>query len=465
MSITPIDLLRQLASLPELTSGNVAADDIIPIRDTDTKLVKYVQAQNALSALLRLATTGFVFPPTTPTQLTANTDNYSVGVGPFSKWTANADGYNVTGMVAGVNGEYRRVFNTGTKYWTLKHEVTSTAANRFTCQGAVDIVHGPNEIVDFYYDGTTSRWLVSKVRSNVSQGTLIVRQPGGVAGTDEVQFYHDGSNGYITAKDGTIRIPSTVLGNRLLEVMETDGTTVRLYITNKGIFARGAVFGFTATDVDYDTVLLGSSFTISPSVGGFIRGSSNSEICFNASTNNPNGSSADTVLSRAAAAVFRTSKTDGTLASWIQNTAGLSRVNADITNVTTTLATITGLSATVIAGRKYVGFIKLYVEDVTALDGLLLDFDGGTATWTSFRATYVIYDTLAVVPLTSGQTTAIANDISVPTLTGAAWVEIDFSGVCNAAGTFIPRFAKESDVAGAALTVRANSYMMMEDMP
>lgn len=150
---------------------------------------------------------------------------------------------------------------------------------------------------------------------------------------------------------------------------------------------------------------------------------------------------------------------------WFRSDAGLSRVNADITNATTTLAAVTGLSFTSISGQKYAGRIRLYVEEATAGDGLKLDLDGGTGTWTSFRATYIVYDTTTPGPLASGSVTAIATDFTVATVTGAAWVDIEFSGVANAAGTFIPRQAKNSVGAGANLTTRANSTMQVEDIP
>jgi hypothetical protein len=165
--------------------------------------------------------------------------------------------------------------------------------------------------------------------------------------------------------------------------------------------------------------------------------------------------------------VVTTARNDDTTPGWFQNSAGNSRVTtSDITNVTTTLANITGLSFITLAGRKYTaGKILLFVENVTAADGIKLDLDGGTGTWTSFRATYKVYDTSQAGPIASGTVTAIATDITVATVTGAAWVEIEFAGVANAAGTFIPRFAKNSDAAGAALTCRIDSNMTVQDCP
>ena len=178
------------------------------------------------------------------------------------------------------------------------------------------------------------------------------------------------------------------------------------------------------------------------------------------------GVSADTSVKRLAAAVVGASNAS-TGAGWFQNTSGSSRVTTtNITNVTTTPAAITGLSFTTIAGRKYAGRIKIWCVETTAADGYIFDLDGGAGTWTSFRATYRVYDTLsATAALNSANVTAIATDFTGATLTGEAYVEIDFAGVANAAGTFIPRFAKASDAAGATFTAYINSFMLVEDVP
>lgn len=268
--------------------------------------------------------------------------------------------------------------------------------------------------------GAAVSWSAGTRRIGVTRtaaGTHVVLQPGGTAGTDEVQISHDGTNGFIRPMSGSLHFGRASDGFVMFKLNEGGQETLGSFDMNGGSITEAGI------------------------------------IYFGAGAN-------DTTLSRAAANVLTT----GT--GWLQNGAGTSRVNSDLTNATTTLASVTGLSATVIAGRKYTsGRIKLWVENVTAADGLKLDLDGGTATWTSFRATYVIYDTSAAGPLASGSVTAIATDITAATVTGAAWVEIEFAGVCNAGGTFIPRYAKNSDAAGATLTLRANSFMSMEDCP
>lgn len=42
-----------------------------------------------------------------------------------------------------------------------------------------------------------------------SPGTLVAQQPGGVAGTDEIQIYHTGAAGFIDCKDGSLNLRTT----------------------------------------------------------------------------------------------------------------------------------------------------------------------------------------------------------------------------------------------------------------
>lgn len=142
--------------------------------------------------------------------------------------------------------------------------------------------------------------------------------------------------------------------------------------------------------------------------------------------------------------------------------AGDSRVAADVTTVSITPAAITGLSATLVAGRTYSGRLVVMCAAATAADGFRFDFDGGAATATNFRAMGTIADTASVRPL--AMTSALATDLVDTTTTGDAIAVIDFTITCNAAGTFIPRFAKEADAAGATNTVYRGSYMLITDV-
>ena len=217
-------------------------------------------------------------------------------------------------------------------------------------------------------------------------------------------------------------------------------------------------FGFDVFDGNGNGIIrLGKSSANPSSVllstGAVIGWSDNSSI--------PSGSTPKTGIARLADKVLAiTDGQNGNVQGWVQ-TGGLSRVNDDVTNATTTMANVTGLSATLIAGRKYAGKLILYVNDSLAADGLKVDFDGGTATMTSFRAHGTVFDTALLL---STQTTALATDFTAATITGDAMVEVYFSLVCNAAGTFIPRFAQNAHTTGTA-TVYLNSHMKIDDMP
>lgn len=238
-----------------------------------------------------------------------------------------------------------------------------------------------------------------------SQGTLVVRKPGGTVGSQELQISHDGTNVTYTNPAGS---------------GSTSCHTFNGYIS-------------VANKINCQSIN-----PIASGYGGEVGG----------------GNSVLTFLN-----------TYITSTAWIQNTKGLSRVDTAVTNSTTTLANVTGLSATLLAGRKYTGKLVLFASDATAADGLKLDFDGGTATMTSFQA--------AVTGNTQGATAgttvsaAIATDLNFTALngTGVNCIEVQIAFVCNAAGTFIPRIAKDSDAGGATLTIAANSFMELQDAP
>jgi hypothetical protein len=63
--------------------------------------------------------------------------------------------------------------------------------------------------------------------------------------------------------------------------------------------------------------------------------------------------------------------------------------------------------------------------------------------------------------------TALATAITLTALadTNDVWVDIPVTLVCNAAGTIIPRQAKNADAAGATLTTRLGAYFWLEDSP
>ena len=166
----------------------------------------------------------------------------------------------------------------------------------------------------------------------------------------------------------------------------------------------------------------------------------------------------DTGLERLAAGVIGT--TDGaTGEGWIQNSSGDRRLTANVTESAAAMTNLTDLTVTVAAGRKYTGKMVIYCVDSTAAEGIKFDFDGGTATMTSFRAHGTLFDTGLLL---STQTTALATDFAAATVTGDSMFEVHFSFVVNGAGTFIPRFAQNSHAVGTA-TAYLGSYIQVSD--
>lgn len=140
-----------------------------------------------------------------------------------------------------------------------------------------------------------------------------------------------------------------------------------------------------------------------------------------------------------------------------------SRVNADLTNATTTFSAMTGLSATLTAAHKYTGRLVVKANDSTAAEGIKFDFAGGTATMTSFWAcaAQLVGGTVVLGTVIS---TSLAGVVNFTTITGETLIAIDFSLVVNGAGTLIPRFAQNSHAVGTA-TVELGSFMHALDTP
>ena len=99
--------------------------------------------------------------PLSPTALAANTDNYNPGTARHLRLSASS-AVNLTGIVAGVDGQELFIWNVGTTNTiTLKHQVTSTAANQFFTTTGADLALAAGKCAIAMYDGTTSRWRVS----------------------------------------------------------------------------------------------------------------------------------------------------------------------------------------------------------------------------------------------------------------------------------------------------------------
>lgn len=138
-------------------------------------------------------------------------------------------------------------------------------------------------------------------------------------------------------------------------------------------------------------------------------------------------------------------------------------VNTAVTSTDTTLANLTELAASVVKDRQYFGELVLFASCPTAADGLKLDFDGGSATMTSFAAGVV--GNVQGATLGANVSAALATDVIASALngTGVNAIVVKFGFVASASGTLIPRVAKNADAAGATLTIAAGSHLSLSE--
>jgi hypothetical protein len=96
-----------------------------------------------------------------PSQITSNQDNYSPGVGLEQEWSSDAS-RNVTGMLAGQDGEIRWVYNVGAQDIVLQHEnASSSAANRWLTSTGADVTLAAGGVARARYrGGAVTRWRV-----------------------------------------------------------------------------------------------------------------------------------------------------------------------------------------------------------------------------------------------------------------------------------------------------------------
>ncbi len=153
-----------------------------------------------------------------------------------------------------------------------------------------------------------------------------------------------------------------------------------------------------------------------------------------------------------------------TAAGWHQQTQGRARNTADVTNATATFANLSDLTLTLVAGRKYTGRMVFKGANSTATEGLQFDFNGGTATMTSFFAGAGILASGGTDVIGANISTSLAGVINFTTFTGESVIIFEISLVCNAGGTFIPRFAENTSAIGTA-TARLGSFLWLEDSP
>lgn len=282
----------------------------------------------------------------------------------------------------------------------------------------------------------------------VIPNVLIVQQDSGTPGSDQVNISHDGSRTQILSKDGPTRFTSVAgIPNNTLEGVWASDTSNAAWSLGLGSSGDGTLY-LGSYSISTKTVgMQGGS-------GGVIGLASGATIIWTNSAASGLGSTQDAGLGRTAPGVVKF--TDGGSGNGFPQGRD-TRVASDIPNATVTMANITGLSETVTAGDKYGFEITAKVGNTTATEGVRFDLDGGTATVTSFAARLSV-DEGGTTVLGNVVTSALATDLVVTTATGETWVTIKGAFVCNAGGTFIPRFAESTTAIGTA-TIYTNTQM------
>lgn len=241
---------------------------------------------------------------------------------------------------------------------------------------------------------------------------------------------------------------ASVFTDPIITLNKGDGTA------GAGLFAGYMLsMGNVTSDAGNCTLFInanGGPALIAASGGGYYFSSS-----AGASVSTLNGSK-DSGIIRVTGGVLRFN--DGSSGFGWHQWAGQAYLTNDQTNATATLASTT-LSITLKAGRKYAFKCILYVSDDTAAEGVKIDFGGGTATATTFRAHVTGFDTALTI---NTQVTSLTGAASAGTFTGSGMIEVHGSITVNAGGTFIPRFSQNTHAVGT-LTLFAGSHLLAWD--
>jgi hypothetical protein len=143
----------------------------------------------------------------TPSQITGNTDNYNpTDFSEASILRIQTDASReMTGMARGADGQIIILANVGSFDLVMKHETTSTAANRFLTPNGADFTVRPNESAWLFYDDQSLRWRV--ISSSASSGSAVQNLAGVISPTISADQNNYNPTGLGTAN--VIRITAT----------------------------------------------------------------------------------------------------------------------------------------------------------------------------------------------------------------------------------------------------------------
>jgi len=106
---------------------------------------------------------GSIFnPPYVPTALSGHVNNYTGINGQAYQIELSGSGgsRNITGIVAGANGERHKIYVTSGTIVFKNEDAASTAANRITTNTGADVSAAAGTTVEIYYSSAYSRWIV-----------------------------------------------------------------------------------------------------------------------------------------------------------------------------------------------------------------------------------------------------------------------------------------------------------------
>lgn len=136
-----------------VTNPTIRWPNTSPDAQVDRGAAKVVRISDGASGGAALSS-----PALTPAQITSNQNNYSPGAALFTRLSSDAS-RDVTGLVAGVDGETRFLWNVGSADVVLKNQSgSSTGVNRFLTSTGADLTLAVNKCAIAQYDGTNQRW-------------------------------------------------------------------------------------------------------------------------------------------------------------------------------------------------------------------------------------------------------------------------------------------------------------------
>lgn len=317
-------------------------------------------------------------------------------------------------------------------------DVSTADAQYQAAVGAGAVTTADNQVMLGRVNGSTGTSVVCQTSSTQP---LKVRQAGGTAGTDELQIYHDGTAAnYDNKQSGGTHVFGQIVTAQNPASAATPAFNFSTETTT-GIYQVG-----TGT---LDIAVAGVREAAFGASGAFFLLNNSARVLF--------GSGVDAGFKRVAAKVTASEDGSGNLAWHTQ--VGKICLAANVTNTNGTLAS-TNLSIAVIAGRSYqiTAFLKL--GNSTAAEGCKIDFDGGSATATTFEM--AVLGTNGTITPGVTASTALATDLTFTSTTDPDYIYLQGFLKVNGGGTFILRFAENTSVVGTA-TLYAGSWIALED--